>query len=513
MKIAEDIKAAHRLKSLILADKSRPKFHFCVPFDLGFPADPNAVFFACGRWHLMYIYESREDSYRWGHAVSADLTHWSFLEDALIPDETDGGIYSGGVLLEEDGRAVVAYWSLGRGRDAGGIRIATAEPPFYEKWTKMPGYAVRCSQFGIACGEKGLELACADPGNLWKEGGRYYMQTGNLPLLDKYRNDPSAPTDRRGDWTDLFVSDNLETWEYVHRFYERDSSGKFTADSEDAMCPWFGALPLRDGRASGSWLQLFLSHNRGSQYYIGGYDRATVRFLPRSHGRMSFKDNCLFAPEAAYAPDGRLLAFHWLRDNLDDDLDRELKKGWSGIHALPRELWLREDGRLGIAPARELRSLRIMGKEYVFPAVEKEREISVPDPFCCELTLEAETAPEGKCGFEIFFDEEKSEVLSVYADFGRKVLVVDTGRSGTAGRAVKDEAPLELPCGEGLCLRFYLDGCTAEVFANDLQAMTRQVFPKSYESAKIRCFYRSERVSEKTLCKVFAYDMAATGGI
>lgn len=184
----KDIKAAHRLKRLIHSDKNRPKFHFCVPFDLGFPADPNAVFFACGRWHLMYIYESREDSYRWGHAISADLVHWSFLDDALIPDETDGGIYSGGVLLEEDGRAVISYWALGRGNKNGGIRIATAYPPLYEKWNKMSGYAVECREWGISYGENTSELACADPGNLWKEWDKYYMQTGNLPLLDKYRS-------------------------------------------------------------------------------------------------------------------------------------------------------------------------------------------------------------------------------------------------------------------------------------------------------------------------------------
>ncbi len=504
----KDIKAAHRLKRLIHSDKNRPKFHFCVPFDLGFPADPNAVFFACGRWHLMYIYESREDSYRWGHAISADLVHWSFLDDALIPDETDGGIYSGGVLLEEDGRAVISYWALGRGNKNGGIRIATAYPPLYEKWNKMSGYAVECREWGISYRENTSELACADPGNLWKEGDKYYMQTGNLPLLDKYRSLPSPPLDKRGDWTELFVSDNLCSWKYLHRFYKRDENGRYTADSEDAMCPWFGALPLRDGGDSGLWLQLFMSHNRGAQYYIGDYDRTEIKFIPRSHGRMSFSDNCLFAPEAARAPDGRLIAFYWLRDNLDDDLERELKKGWSGIHALPRELWLRDDGRLGIAPVRELRKLRRRETEYSFFASEKEIKLSVLNPFCCELELQAKVSSEGCCGFEIFFDEKKEEVLFVFMDFVKQTLVIDTVHSGTAGRKIKDEAPLPLSIDQTLCLRIYIDGCTVEAFANDLQAMTRQVFPKSYDFAEIRCFYRSEKVSCENICRVIAYDIA-----
>ena len=64
------------------------------------------------------------------------------------------------------------------------------------------------------------------------------------------------------------------------------------------MCPSLLRLPDRrsNGRLTDKWMQLFISHNKGAQYYIGSLQDET--FFPEEHGRFSWRDNTLFAPEA-----------------------------------------------------------------------------------------------------------------------------------------------------------------------------------------------------------------------
>lgn len=502
--VKQEIRAAHALRRRIQSDALRPGYHFCVPFDLGFPADPNAVFYAYGKYHFMFIYQSSEDSYRWGHAISADLVHWQLQPDALVPDETDSGIYSGGVILTETGKAVVAYWALGyEGKTSDGIRIAESEPPFYTEWVKRPGYVVENDAFGVGeaidpSGKK-VRIASADPSNIWKSGGKYYMQLGNLCYLDMHRNDP-VPC---GDFVELFVSEDLHDWKYLHRFYERDESNRWTEPSEDDMCPYFGELPLgRDGgKMSGKYIQLFLAHNRGAQYYIGDYDETAQKFIPKKHGRLSFADKCLFAPEATVTPDGRLISFFWMLDNIDNDFEREILKGWSGVHALPRELWLDERGELGIAPIREIRSLRLNEQRF---GVTGEGACKVLNPDSCELILTAKRKAHGQTGFRIYLNGGMTDFVRICVDYDREKLILDTEHSGSLGRRICDEAPFTA-LGDTLTLNVFLDKCMIDVFADDRQALSRQVFETAPNGRTVVAYGdKADKLS------VVAYEMMPT---
>jgi len=357
---------ARQLRETLLADPHRPTYHFATPEDIGIPGDPNGAFFANGRYHLMYLYACRADGFRWGHLSSHDLVHWRAHPDAVLPDTLDGGIFSGGAFVDDDGVCYLTYWALPvEGQGDGGIRIIKSCDPLYNSWEKFADYAIACTEGGILkradADGRPIYLGCADPSNIWKKDGVYYMQTGNLCVLLKFKRDGlntyteealaelTVPEEIYGDWVDLFSSRDLRTWEFRHRFYTRDAANRLTDPNEDDMCPSF--LPLSIGKEggafSGKYLQLFISHNRGCQYYIGTYDKARDLFLPETHGRMSWVDNTYFAPEALVDDKGRQIMWAWLTDNRQD----ELTYGWSGVYGLPRVLWLRPDGSLGMAPA------------------------------------------------------------------------------------------------------------------------------------------------------------------
>ena len=483
MDITEMITASREFRGKLLADPYRPAYHFADPGDVGIPGDSNGCFYMDGLYHLMYLYNCRADSFRWGHMTSADLIHWRHLPDALIPDEgpaeggnaADSGIFSGGAFADEDGVVWLSYWALPK-EGAGGLRLAYSDDREhgYAVWHKQKDYAVASTEFGLTRREDGEYICSADPSNIWKRGGRYYMQAGNLLVLNKYRDDPAAVR-YHGDWTSLYRSDDLTHWEYLHRFYDRGAvevpdTYQLTDGSEDDMCPSFLPLYTKDGGETGKYLQLFISHNKGCQYYIGRLDESGERFVPERHGRMTWRDNSYFAPEALVTPDRRQIAWVWLTEEWDGD--RELKNGWSGIFGLPRHLWYDEERVcLGMAPAREVYTLRY---------AEAEGEPR-GDCYECALTFPHDRADGAGLAVRIGGDERT--VIRYDAQSGE--LIADTTRSGSYGRRIEERAPFRLDDGEDLRLDVFVDRSVVEVYANERQAIVRHIYP-SGENAGAR---------------------------
>ncbi len=123
-RLLDAVTGTYALRMKLLADPTRPGYHFACPEDLGLPGDVNCCFYARGRYHLFYLYANRCDSFRYGHLSSIDLIHWRSHPDALMPDSLDGGIFSGGAFVDEDDTAYMAYWGLPTDSCPGGIRMA-----------------------------------------------------------------------------------------------------------------------------------------------------------------------------------------------------------------------------------------------------------------------------------------------------------------------------------------------------------------------------------------------------
>ena len=350
------VQSARVLREKLLEDPYRPRYHFCVPEDNGMPGDPNGCFYAAGRYHLMYLYNRSGVGFCWGHISSHDLVHWRHHPDAIGPGGGDEGCFSGGGFVDDDGTAFLTYWMLWGDK---GIGIARSHDRDYERWQKLASNPViKSTEWGITetsdRSGKPLIYGSADPSNIWKQDGKYYVLTGNLLVLNKYGRQPDAPAPMKGDRLYLFESHDLDHWDYQGVFYTRNPH--WTDDSEDNMCPSFLPLPKSadGGEPSGKHLLLFISHNKGCQYYVGTYDTQANRFVPENHGRMSWVDNTYFAPEALVDAHGRQIMWSWLTDNPAG----EMQKGWSGVYGLPRSLWSGEDGVLRMAPVQELATLR-----------------------------------------------------------------------------------------------------------------------------------------------------------
>ena len=211
-----EILLTRQYRERLLKDAYRPAYHFAIPDDLGGPGDPNGAFYADSVYHLMYLYRNSEtECFHWGHISSIDLIHWRNHPDALAMHKGDRGCFSGGAFVDDDGTAYLSFWKFAAPdkSDRGGIAIACSRPP-YETWERMEPIAIESTDpWGVTDIEVDGEIihvGSADPSNIWKMNGRYYMQTGNKPVLDRYGRKADSPKIYKGDWTDLFLSDDLK---------------------------------------------------------------------------------------------------------------------------------------------------------------------------------------------------------------------------------------------------------------------------------------------------------------
>ena len=214
----------------------------------------------------------------------------------------------------------------------------------------------------------------------------------------------------------------------------------------------------------------------GAQYYVGEYKND--HFYPDNHGRMTWKDNAYFAPEALVDGKGRQIMWSWIFDDRPDSVVNHY--GWTGMYGLPRTLWVGDDGTLRLRPVKELESLRSKKSEVSNIQVKSEGEIKVNTLNSELMELEVSFLPNtsGQYGIKVGVSDDGREETVIYYDAIEKKLKFDTRKSGLSfGRKMVEEAPFELKKGEPLVLRVFIDKSVVEVFANDRQAIARMVYP------------------------------------
>ncbi len=485
------VQSTRSFRERLLSDPYRPAYHFCVPEDVGIPGDPNGAFYYNGRYHLMYLYKREGSGFSWGHVSSKDLLNWRHHPDALIPGNGDDGVFSGGAFIDSKGKGILSYWEYVNTRDTSkkifserktGISLAESADKHFDKWTKSSDNpAILSTDWGITetKDKNGREViyGSADPSNIWVKDGRYYMLTGNLLVLNKYGRKPDSRPEFQGDHAYLFVSDDLKKWEYLHEFYKSDR--KWTDKSEDNMCASFLPLPSgpEGGKFSGKHLLLFISHNKGCQYYVGTY--RNDKFYPDNHGRMTWVDNAYFAPEALIDKNGRQIMWSWVFEDRPDSIRKFY--GWTGINGLPRSLWAGKDGALHMKPIKELENLRqnVRVKNNFTVKAGSELKLNDYDEQLLELEITLQPGAATQAGVMIGCSEDGREQTVLYYDASEKKLKCDaTNSSIDLGRRNIEAAPFQLKKGEPLVLRVFVDKGIVEVYANDRQAIARSIYPK-----------------------------------
>jgi beta-fructofuranosidase len=459
-----------------------PRWHVsALPSEgMAVPYDANGCIYWKGKYHLMYIYQDPKrphGGHCWGHLSSTDLVNWTFHPPALLSElsGTDVGIFSGNAFLNREGKPMLCWFGIN-----GGVCVATAEDDDLIRWKKHPRNPI------IPMPKKGDKhfgkYTVWDP-YLWYEYGQYWCLLGGNTLPNKK------------DTLYLCTSPDLVTWTPKHPFFEHKDLS-WTVEGEDCSCPDFFKIGNKHAL-------LCISHRVGSRVYLGRFDVKQEKFLPEQHIRMNWPGGTFFAPESLLDNKGRRIFWGWVTDPRKMATQRATG---SGVQSMPRLMELSRDGTLLIKPVPELEALR--EKQIELPRMKLDNQLLDVRGTSLELQLEIDFGNSKEVGVKVYVDPSTKEETVIRYMPERKTLSIDVSQSTrrkdlrySAGPVdvygnqhhpkTVVEAPLELKPGEPLSLRIFIDGPLLEVFANDRQCMTQQVFPQSQEANRIMVYAKN----------------------
>ncbi len=438
-----------------ISRNDRPSFHLTPR--IGWMNDPNGFSYYRGQYHLFYQYNPYDvvwDSMHWGHAVSHDLLHWTYLPCALAPDESydSFGVFSGSAIELKDGRQLLMYTGVrkeGNDRNSKDIQVqclAVGDGLDYRKYEGNPVLDERCLPEGMSRND------FRDP-KIWREDdGSYRCVAGTC---DKNRIGSLL----------LFSSKDGFSWKYESILAQNDGSlGRMWE------CPDFFRL---DGKAvvlispQDMLPKDFEYHNgNGTACLIGRFDEKQKKFIPEADQAVDYGID-FYAPQTILTPDGRRVMIGWMQ-NWDTCRQTEYEEHkWFGQMSLPRELSIR-NGRLYQQPIRELALYRSRKVEYRDVLIDGEKVLENIEGRRLELELRIRPAdPENSYRkFTMRFAQNDRYYSQLSYRPYESLLKIDRKFSGSRRAYIHQRrAQIDRRGGE-LTLQLILDRFSIEVFVN-----------------------------------------------
>ena len=443
---------------------SRPIFHL-TPW-VGWMNDPNGFSYYQGQYHLFYQYnpyDTEWNAMHWGHAVSHDLLHWTYLPAALAPDAPydSFGCFSGSAIELPDGKQLLLYTGVRKdggemGKEYQTQCIAVGDGMDYKKIEKNPVLTDANLPAGLS------PYDFRDP-KMWRtEDGGYRCVVGARRM------------DKRGVLL-LYRSEDGFAWHFESVLAEND--GRFGLMWE---CPDF--FPL-DGKHV-----LFVSpqdmlpegfeyHNgNGTVCQIGTFDEQTLRFIPEQNQAIDYGID-FYAPQTLLTPDGRRVMIGWMQNWDTCKATGYEERPWFGQMSLPRELSIR-NGRLYQQPIRELALYRSRKVEYKDVRLNGDTRLDGIEGRSVELDIRVrsqDTANPFRKFTMRFAENEKYHSILSFRPY-ESLLKIDRKFSGSR-RAYIHQRRCQVAQNNGeIHLHVILDRFSAEVFINDgEQVMTATI--------------------------------------
>ena len=390
----------------------------------------------------------------WGHAVSHDLLHWTYLPCALAPDESydSFGVFSGSAIELKNGRQLLMYTGVrkeGNEKNSKDIQVqclAEGDGLDYRKYEGNPVLDERCLPEGMSRND------FRDP-KIWREeNGTYRCIAG------------TCDRNRIGSLL-LFNSRDGYKWEFESILLQNDGSlGRmwecpdlFRLDGKTVLLVSPQDMLPKD----------FEYHNgNGAVCLIGQFDEKRKKFIPEKDQAVDYGID-FYAPQTILTPDGRRVMIGWMQNWDTCKQTGYEERKWFGQMSLPRELSIR-NGRLYQQPIHELALYRSRKAEYRNVRIDGEVTLEGVEGRRVELDLRIRPADSGNIyrKFTLRFaqNEKYSSQLS-YRPY-ESLLKIDRKFSGSRRAYIHQRrAQVDLQDGE-LRLQVILDRFSIEVFIN-----------------------------------------------
>ncbi|CAN6465207.1 unnamed protein product [Victoria cruziana] len=332
----------------------RTGYHFQPP--MNWINDPNGPMYYKGLYHLFYQYNpygSVWGNIIWAHSISTDLINWFPLQPAVVPSQPfdTAGCWSGSATILPGDKPAILYTGL----DSSNTQLQNVafpkdpSDPFLREWVK-PSYnpvMVPTASNGInASSFRDPTTAWLGPDGMWRTLVGSKLNQKGIVLL--YRSSDFV------NWTlvqePLHSSEGTGMWE----------------------CPDFypvsvnGAVGL-DTSVSGSQvrhvLKVSLDDKKIDYYTIGTYLHEEDKYVPDKTSAddatgLRYDYGKFYASKTFFdSQKNRRILWGWINES--DSASDDVRKGWAGVQAIPRRVWLDGSGKQLVQwPVEELESLR-----------------------------------------------------------------------------------------------------------------------------------------------------------
>ncbi|GLJ35154.1 hypothetical protein SUGI_0707610 [Cryptomeria japonica] len=308
-------------------------------------------------YHLFYQYNPEAAVWGnivWGHAVSKDLINWKPLDFAIIPSEWYDikGCWSGSATLLPGGKPVILYtgWDNSSRQVQNMVVPKYPSDPYLKEWVKIPENPIIVPEDGI----NGTFFRDPTTGWLGKDG-RWRIVLGNLE--DRHHKGMAL----------LYISKDFVHWtKKMHPLHSSKNTGMWECPDFYPVAP-LGKLGL-DTSVTGPEikhvLKVSLQDTRFDFYTIGTYFTDIDRYVPDNTSADNKNglryDYGKFYASKTFFDNHKKRRILWGWINESDSEQADIAKGWSGVQAIPREIWLDNVSKSQLTqwPVSELESLR-----------------------------------------------------------------------------------------------------------------------------------------------------------
>jgi sucrose-6-phosphate hydrolase SacC (GH32 family) len=230
-------------------------------------------------------------------------------------------------------------------------------------------------------------------------------------------------------------------------------------------------------------------------YWIGTWDKESYSFIPDDEEpQLTDVGEHFTGPSGMIDPKGRRLLFSIAQGKrtLQDEYD----SGWAHNAGLPVQLYLRNDGQLGIEPIEELHSLRkeeLVNIEGNITMDEANRVLESVRGDVLEIQLELEHGSFLEAGLKVRRSPDGEEETLFYYNMATKEWLVDRTRSSLADDVGKGVQGGRVDLGdEHMKLHLYLDRSMAEGYLNGLKGLTTRLYPTREDALGLQLWSASE---------------------
>ncbi|XP_062087700.1 beta-fructofuranosidase, insoluble isoenzyme CWINV1-like [Humulus lupulus] len=320
-------------------------------------ADPNGPMIYKGLYHLFYQYNPKGAVWGnivWAHSTSEDLVNWTPHEPAIFPSqESDiNGCWSGSATILPSGKPVILYTGINPQNQ----QVQNyAEPknlsdPFLREWVKLPQNPLMAPTQANQINASSFR----DPTTAWLGPDKWWRV-----IIGSKRN-------RRG-LAILYRSKDFVYWvKAKHPLHSAKGTGMWE-------CPDFFPVSVDgpvgvDSSAIGGKvkhvLKLSFDDTKHDHYTIGTYNFDKDIYIPDKGSVEGYTglryDYGKFYASKTFFDDVKNRRILWGWINESSSVNDDIKKGWSGVQAIPRTIWLDKYGKQLIQwPIPEIEKLRL----------------------------------------------------------------------------------------------------------------------------------------------------------